>query len=131
MMKFLRKLAVLALPAVAVMSLGAPVNAQSVPSSYIYNKPGNQIGIGVYQNRGQRPWTHILPAGRRTDSHLGWQKAGGFYIGPGHCADPYYYADGVWQPYGVTVRGPDYFDIFDYVGGETTSRNEIRSLRSC
>ncbi|GAA1673537.1 hypothetical protein GCM10009733_083310 [Nonomuraea maheshkhaliensis] len=124
-----RKLPALATAAITVMSMGAPAAAQLEPISYIYNKPGNQIGIGVYQNRGQRPWTDILPAGGRTDSHLGWQKAGGFYIGPGYCADPYYYSEGQWMPYGVTVRGPDYFDIYDFVGGERTSRNEIRSLR--
>nr|SBO92372.1 hypothetical protein BN4615_P1886 [Nonomuraea gerenzanensis] len=124
-------LTALALPLVTVMSLGTPAEARPVPLSYIYNKPANQIGIGVYQARGQRPWTHILPAGQRTDSYLDWQRAGGFYIGPGYCAEPYYFANGDWQPYGVTVRGPDYFDVFDSVVGETTSRNEVRSLRAC
>ncbi len=33
------------------------------------------------------------------------------------------------MPYGVTVRGPDHFDIYDFVGGQQTSRKEIRSLR--
>ncbi|MFG1942312.1 hypothetical protein [Nonomuraea sp. NPDC048826] len=133
-MRYLKSLAALALAAFAVMSLAAPANAQPARDlgfSYIYNKPENAIGIGViYKWEGSPNYHAILPAGKRTDSYLGWQVAQGFYIGPGYCADPYYYANGRWHWYGVTVSNGK-FRLATDIPGESWARNEVRDLRRC
>jgi hypothetical protein len=139
-MKYLKRLLVPALAVVAVVSMGTPANAIPASSSYIYNKPENAIGIGViYSWPISGNYDAILPAGQRTDGPvLNWQRAGGFYIGAGYCADPYYFssADGGWRWYGwpgqpITVRGPSKFPTKTAIAGESTARNEIRDLRRC
>ncbi|MGN9910163.1 hypothetical protein ACTMTJ_21675 [Phytohabitans sp. LJ34] len=139
-MTYLKRLLLLALPVVAVVSMGTPAIALPASMSYIYNKPENRIGIGViYSWPTTANYDAILPAGQRTDGPvLDWQGAGGFYIGAGYCADPYYFStrDGGWRWYGwpgqaVTVRGPQKYPTKTVIAGESTARNEIRDLRPC
>jgi hypothetical protein len=147
-MKQLKSFAALALPAVATLSLSTPANAVLPPStpataeptavaSYIYNKPENAIGIGVLkQFPGPVLYEGVLSAGQRTDTGLGWYLAAGVYIGPGYCADPYYFqrSAGGWKWYGVTFRGGSTgakFATKTQISGESIARNEIRDLRPC
>jgi hypothetical protein len=153
-MKYLRRLAALVLPVVAVLSVGVSASAAPntatpgkvmewrvpgagpsssaalrAPVSYIYN--GNNIGIGVaYEWRGQGAYDAILPAFRRTDGNpLYWNKAEVFYIGPGHCADGYYWQAGEWRWYPVQARGPITVRVGQDIWGESVARWAVRDHR--
>jgi hypothetical protein len=97
-MRILRRLAVLVLPVVVLMSLGTPAHAAL--SAYITNAASSGIGIGVI-HKWDGSYVHgrydaILPAGQRTDQYLGWEQADGFYIGPGYCAHLYLHDGTYW-----------------------------------
>jgi hypothetical protein len=158
-MNHLRKrLAVLALPVVAAMSLGVPATA--APStdtrvvvaeasdtgstadarsavtpqalvSYISNE--NNIGIGVSRiDRGQN-YDAILQPHRRTDGPpLNWDRAQAFYIGAGYCADAWYYQGG-WKPSPTAqnVRGPVVVRTQQSISGEATARWAVRDVERC
>jgi hypothetical protein len=120
-MKHLTKLAVLALPVVAAISLGAP--AAATPSadspsradssgtaaviSYISNQ--TTIGIGVMHVRDGRydmgAYDAILPSGQRTDTYFGWVSGEGVYVGSGGCVKLRYWTGSGWAP-GGTYYGP-------------------------
>jgi hypothetical protein len=121
-MKFLKRLAVLALPvAVAAVSMGIPAGAApttasaartgpsaAASTSYLYN--GGSVAVGVmYDFDGaylQGNYDFILQPGQRTDSAFRWDHVGGYYIGPGYCAMLYNYQNGGWPAYHYTPSGP-------------------------
>lgn len=107
-MKPLRSLTALALAVAAALPFTAtPASAAPPPWSYIHNSSFSSVGIGVvYETSdGGAIYDAILPVNRRTDRHLGWAQAEGYYIGPGYCADSYYQIGGVEHRYDVRVWG--------------------------
>ncbi|GAA3802218.1 hypothetical protein GCM10023083_41620 [Streptomyces phyllanthi] len=108
---------------------GAAVSPQAV-TSYISNE--NDIGIGVSQNNTPPLYEAILPGHRRTDgSPLGWNHAYSFYIGPGYCADAWYWQNNGWRfdPRN-TVKGSKEAQIVA-IPGEAVARWAVRNVRAC
>ncbi|MFF3713970.1 hypothetical protein [Streptomyces phaeochromogenes] len=150
-----KRLATLALPVVAAMALGFPASAApntttqvlvaeagdtssasgaavspQALTSYISNE--NDIGIGVSQNNTPPLYEAILPGHRRTDgSPLGWDHAYSFYIGPGYCADAWYWQNNGWRfdPRN-TVKGSKEAQIVA-IPGEAVARWAVRNVRVC
>ena len=75
--------------------------------SYIHNSVNSSVDIGVVYDMddGGAVYDAILPQDRRTDRHLGWAHAEGFYIGSLYCADSYYQQDGVEFRYHYREQG--------------------------
>ncbi|MFJ7046804.1 hypothetical protein ACIQVC_25895 [Streptomyces sp. NPDC101112] len=147
----------LALPVIAMMSLGVPASAAPTTNtqvlmvetgdtssasgadagvaplavtSYISNE--NNIGIGVSKNNTPEPYQAILPGHRRTDgSPLYWDHAHSFYIGPGYCAQAWYWQNNAWRldPRN-TLRGPVEAQIVP-ISGESVARWAVRYVRAC
>ncbi|MDG5808954.1 hypothetical protein P9869_41330 [Streptomyces ossamyceticus] len=150
-----KRLAVLASPVVAAMALSVPASAAPATStqvlvagagdtasasgaavspqavtSYISNE--NDIGIGVSRNNTSPLYEAILPGHRRTDgSPLRWDHAYSFYIGPGYCADAWYWQNNGWRfdPRN-TVKGSKEAQIVA-IPGETVARWAVRNVRAC
>lgn len=135
-MRDLRRFAVLALAVVTAMSLGVPASAatnagsQSLapeaadPVSYIWNHSSSQAGIGV-MNVWDGSYVHglydaALPVNQRTDTHFGWARAEGIYVGPGYCADLWFFNGSVWQ-YGTT-HGPGQWRVSQSIPGQNVAR---------
>ncbi|MFC4464634.1 hypothetical protein ACFPH6_08705 [Streptomyces xiangluensis] len=159
-MNHLRKrLAVLALPVIAAMSLGVPASAAPntdtrvvvaeasdtgsasdarsavTPQalvSYISNE--NSIGIGVTRiDRGQN-YDAILQPHRRTDqSPLNWDRAQAFYIGAGYCADAWFFQGSGWHPSPTAqdVRGPAVVRTQQSIPGQAVARWAVRDVKGC
>ncbi|MEV0162507.1 hypothetical protein [Nonomuraea fuscirosea] len=134
-MKYVRRPALMALPVVAALSAAIPAGA--APSSgatalrlesYVSNQ--SSIGLGVI-NKLDGSYTHgnydaILPAGRRTDTYLGWNKADGFYSGAGYCSDVSYWNGSRWVLKGTWL--PGLHRLTDDIG-QDIKRWEIRAYR--
>lgn len=126
-MKYLKRLATLVFPAIAVMSMNIPANAapnaetrtvvlgsdgtvsasaayycppNPPPAGYISNETG--IGTGVINIcNGNELYDAILPAHQRTDTYFGWGTAHGFYVGPGGCVQSWRWTGTAWQHVGT------------------------------
>lgn len=110
-MRPLRSMTALALAVMAAIPFTTtPASAAPPPWSYIHNSYASEVGIGVvYETSDGGPiYDAILPVDRRTDRHLGWAQAEGYYIGPGYCANSYFQKGGVEHPYDLHASGQLY-----------------------
>ncbi|MDG4784634.1 hypothetical protein O7626_01565 [Micromonospora sp. WMMD1102] len=155
-MKYLSRLAVLALPVVAAVSLGVAASAApgtgsqllapasgdtgsasrsgssvaAVPRSYISNVSAI-VSIGVIKDRdgsyAKGSYDALLPVDRRTDSYLDWDHAQGFYIGPGFCADLFSWNGSTWISSGTVGSGTWWPD--QTLPGQSIARWEVLAHR--
>ncbi|WP_128382403.1 hypothetical protein [Streptomyces cavernae] len=96
------------LAVIAALPLTAtPASAAPPPWSYIHNSVNSAVGIGVVyeMDDGGAVYDEILPRDRRTDRHLGWAQAEGYYIGNLYCANSYYQQNGVEYRYHYRQQG--------------------------
>jgi hypothetical protein len=124
-MKYLIRVAVLALPVVAALPLSVAANAapttgpvssvracNPAATSYISNRGGFGIGVieswnGPGQRYAQGLYDAVLPVGQRTDCAFGWVRAEGYYIGAGVCATlRTTNSSNQWYDYGRVGPGP-------------------------
>jgi hypothetical protein len=91
----------------ALCLTATPASAAPPPWSYIHNSAGSAVDIGViYEwDDGGALYDAILPVDRRTDRHLGWVQAEGYYIGPGYCATSMFTKNNVDYLYQVRAHG--------------------------
>lgn len=107
-MRPLRSLTALASAVIAALPFTAtPASAAPQPLSYIHNSYASEVGIGVvYETSDGGPvYDAILPVNRRTDRHLQWAQAEGYYIGDGYCANSFYRKGGVEHQYDLHATG--------------------------
>ncbi|MEU5885198.1 hypothetical protein [Spirillospora sp. NPDC047279] len=143
-MRFISKLAVVGLSALAVMPLGATAGASSAtgtaaPSeasaarleSYIYN--GSSLAMGVMRTwngtgriYGSGLYDKALPARKRTDTSFSWTRAQGFYLGSGYCGDIFYWNGSMWA-YGASRKSGQH--RLGTVVGQSVARWEVRQYR--
>ncbi|TDD12082.1 hypothetical protein E1292_02890 [Nonomuraea deserti] len=147
-MKYLKRLAVLALPVVVAVSLGVPASAAPKAGdtrsashsgssaaakleSYIYNGTGLSVGVAYLFDNQYLNGTYdlLLPSGTRTDTRLGWMKAEAVYIGPGYCASTAFWDDEWWP--GTRIVGPRTWYLEQNIPGQEIARWEIRSVYRC
>jgi hypothetical protein len=108
---------------VSAARAGAP--CVIILSSYVSNE--TNVGIGVQEYPGTGYYDRILPPGQRTDSAFCWPGVASFYIGPGYCAEAYYW-NGTWWVFKKTVRNEEYA-LPDT--GQDIDRWAVRNLRAC
>ncbi|MGW2291259.1 hypothetical protein [Streptomyces phaeochromogenes] len=94
----------------AIPFTATPASADPLPLSYIHNSYASEVGIGVvYETSdGGAIYDAILPVDRRTDRHLKWAQAEGYYIGPGYCANSYFWKDGKEHQFDLHATGQLY-----------------------